>query len=137
MVELIKRELYIDAGQKRDRGPAESPIEGFSVFNHGLCCGWLPVKKKKKVVDRFPPLRYRLIKKNRIKKEENKNGMWSFYVRDREGRKDRRRQFEWEMLHFSKKKLTFVGDVLENEQCQDGPRRHFQPPTFFSISTLV
>lgn len=38
---------------------------------------------------------------------------------------------------FPKKKLTFVGDVLENEQCQDGPRRHFQPPTFFSRSTLV
>lgn len=86
MVELIKRELYIDAGQKRDRGPAESPIEGFSVFNHGLCCGWLPVKKKKKVVDRFPPLRYRLIKKNRIKKKKIKmEGGPSMYAIGAEG----------------------------------------------------
>jgi hypothetical protein len=72
MVELIKRELYIDAGQKRDRGPAESPIEGFSVFNHGLCCGWLPVKKKKKLSIDFLHFGIDLLRRTELKKKKIK-----------------------------------------------------------------
>ena len=106
MVELIKRELYIDAGQK---GPAESLIEGFrfSITD----CGWIPGKKKG--CRSISSTSYRLIKKNRIKKKvlrSDRTTIWMGNVAFFQTYICRWRAGEWAVPRRTKK--TFSSDSL-------------------------